>query len=1236
MPDNDTFYDIFIIYDPSDIRFVRRVDGHMKANGLRCWVTWDDLSTTVDGRAILQSGILRSHTVAIALSPNAAANPSCNELIQYAVNNSKRFVTLIVDENIEIDVHPAIAKNPYIFFRQQDELEDGIDELLELMRVDPHIELHTELLVYASDWASRGRTQGLLLPLDQVDEARQWLTDGTNRQPKPSQLLVEYIHASRRQKSNRRWGLSIYLVMGLVILVLIGLVMSLLQSAQDSQSLADSRSTEVAVQVITSDANAQLAESVAGSATAEAVIIEDFAQTATSALALADMAVNSASTADAMQQTAQAQSDDAINQASTALTAQAEAENLLIIAETESETSSTLAAQVLTAEFESAQLVGTAQAAQAMSLIMAQTATFVQVSADEQANIAATQVANLATVEADATLQLATGTAVQFESESNASTAEAFAQIAETEFNGRTTAEAELQALNDTATLTFETAQEVNSQALILGAEQALNNGDVDQALALAMAVGEFDDQSGRVYSILSRASNLSPSLIMTDIAQVAYHPTTDEFAIIPQTFDRVLIYDAQTRALKFELTEHEEPITTLSYSLDGRFLVTASQDGTIIIWSSSSGAPLHRVNRHQGIVNAIAMHPDGQRMITAGIRPMLVLWDITTGDELANYMAPQGESLLPDDLLFSADGSRLIGWSNPRGETVMSQWAGETLDLLTIDSGGRVYVGYDPAGRFAFTGGRALPAYANDPNVGELVLWDIASGQQRLRLTDGFNWTLLSGTSIAASTDSLIFATFHGEQILLGVQSSDGGQRLVLVNLADGAILRTYQSTLSTQIISADFLDDDTLLSTTRDNHLVVWSLTDGTLLRDVGQSTHILRQVNGNPNSGFALVQANGGTAYLWSISGTSQAQSQVIPDAITGSAINQTGDRILIASDTGIALQNTETQQSVMSLDTQGITRMNESGTHLATIINPQVVVYDARTGIEQASWSLPDGDILDMRISSTGKEVLMRTASDTLLLARQNSPFALEIEIGTVSPAFDMQFNNDGSAFMTLHAESAILWDTATITQTQQFPLGLPPDSSLAERVKVAFEDDNRIWFFVQLDNNIAGLSGFDLNSSDVIRQTYVDVARGQLTSDGNYLLLALTDHSLQIINTESGEIVRRLVGHTDAIQMMLYQADNNRLFSASRDHVLFVWDIEQGIAAHQFQHPADVLSMTVSEDGDRVVSQAADGMYRLWQPETLAQLVDRINTTFTVRDLTCTEREQYRVLPLCDG
>ena len=111
-------------------------------------------------------------------------------------------------------------------------------------------------------------------------------------------------------------------------------------------------------------------------------------------------------------------------------------------------------------------------------------------------------------------------------------------------------------------------------------------------------------------------------------------------------------------------------------------------------------------------------------------------------------------------------------------------------------------------------------------------------------------------------------------------------------------------------------------------------------------------------------------------------------------------------------------------------------------------------------------------------------------------------------------------------------------------------------------------------------------------------------------------------------------MRRLVGHSETVRKVVYQPKLNTLLSGSNDNTLIVWDVEENTIAHQYRHPADVIDISVSEDGGRILSLANDDVYRLWERESLAELINRIQATFTLRELTCIEREQYNILPLC--
>ena len=305
--DDIAYHDIFCIYHPADIVFVRRLAAQMRASGIDCWFDDSDFGKLSAESAQQKDGILQAYTVAIVLSQSSAESQLCNELIQHAVSHSKRIVTLIRDEEISVEVHPAIVNNTYLFFREQDDLVERIEQLRPHLEVDEDLRLHTKLLVAAERWRSNGRKHEHLLPVQSWEEARHWLAGANKRQPKPSQLQIEFIHSSRRGRSSgirSRTGLRarrLIMAFGALILVAVGAFLlqfaagaissgqaaaAQTQAAQTQIAIADASSTaanEGAVGLIDQLAatSARISESVgatASAATLEAIEAQATAQ----------------------------------------------------------------------------------------------------------------------------------------------------------------------------------------------------------------------------------------------------------------------------------------------------------------------------------------------------------------------------------------------------------------------------------------------------------------------------------------------------------------------------------------------------------------------------------------------------------------------------------------------------------------------------------------------------------------------------------------------------------------------------------------------------------------------------------------------------------------------------------------------------------------------------------------------------------------------------------------------
>ena len=1093
MRDTDSYYDIFFIYHPADIDSVRRVAAQIRATGINCHFDEDEFGKTADGLAQLKAGVLRSYTVAFALSSDSAESQLCNELLQYAVTNSKRLVTLILDEDIEVEVHPAIAQNPFVFFREQDDLVSRVEELRGYLTADHNLKLHTELLVFADNWQRQGRTPELLLPPDRMEEARKWLAMGSARDPNPSPLQVEYIHNSRRQRPKTRRPVSRHIPLGIALVVALIAGLILLQ-----QAVAGFQAAQIS-SAATSEAQTQLALTAA-----EATAASD------SAVGLIDdVAATSASLRTAIAQTATADS----------ITATAVA-----------------------------RITQTAQAA------------------------------------------------------------------------------ADMRATSERATQVFEIARDEGAERLIHAGEEALLLGNVELALAMAWEAKDTLDDPKPAYRLMRRATAAGPTMALHDVSMLQFHPEGVEFALVTQSNNSVQIYDSATWSLQHEFTDHEAEISTIAYSHDGVYLISAARDGEIIIRDSGTREIQHRLQRLQGTITAAVFYPAGDRLVSAGDDPLLVLWDINSGEELATVAAEDDEDFQIYDLVVTADGEQIIGWSNTGGETAMAQWSADTLEPLSAETGGRVYRGHDGQGRIGYTGGRSLPEYPGDTNTGDLVFWDLTTGLQVSRLSEGFNWTVLSGGSLTTATDNLLFVTFLEDLALVGVTNSESGQRAVLVNVEDGSLLRNFDSEIAGQLMAAEFLDSETIVSATQDNRLVLWSSDDGSLIREIATLPQAIQQLQLNVSANTLMAQANDGKAYLLRMSDAANEPIQILQDALPGTSISPSGDVLLVDEEDGLSLRGVDSQETIVRL---AHSRVSNVGATFATYGDGRLSVYNTETGAEISSWDWDGKAVQDLHLSPGGGLLLVVAESNELWLARRDAASPQRLASTMKRPSL-ARFSPKGDLVLTLHDEFAVLWESESGVARGAYPLG----AESSQTVQAAFsESGESIIFFVQLEDGLAGLTAVELDDNAVRRETFVDIQQGALSSDGMYLALALTDGSIKIIETSSGEVKHRLPASASYVQKLQYLPNADVLVSASGSD-LILWDAPSAMEDHRFSHPNAVSDFSLSENGQRILTLDENGAYRLWQVESPAQLLERIEAVYAPRELTCAEREQYLIPPLC--
>lgn len=97
------------------------------------------------------------------------------------------------------------------------------------------------------------------------------------------------------------------------------------------------------------------------------------------------------------------------------------------------------------------------------------------------------------------------------------------------------------------------------------------------------------------------------------------------DFLAAGRTDGTVVIFDMETQSVARKLKGHTRQVQSLSWSKDGRFLLTSSQDWKCILWDLADGSILRNV-RFEGPIYIAELHPTNQYVIaTATVNPKLI-----------------------------------------------------------------------------------------------------------------------------------------------------------------------------------------------------------------------------------------------------------------------------------------------------------------------------------------------------------------------------------------------------------------------------------------------------------------------------------------------------------------------------------------------------------------------------------------------------------------------------------
>jgi WD40 repeat protein len=719
--------------------------------------------------------------------------------------------------------------------------------------------------------------------------------------------------------------------------------------------------------------------------------------------------------------------------------------------------------------------------------------------------------------------------------------------------------------------------------------------------LLIAIALALFALNAQR---IAQREADVNHSLVLSAKAQDAQENGEVDLALAlaleavnmdqpPAEAIRTMSSVALGPGTRAVLPSHSSNVRAVALSPNGKMGLSGSctelssdgacTQGELILWDLETATELRRFDGHTGWVNTVAFSPDGAAALSGSGDGTLILWEVATGQEILRFNGHRGGV---NSVSFGPEGKTILSGSDDAALILWDIATGEAIRRFEGHTGGVNSVAFSPDGQTALS--------ASDDTT--LILWDISTGEE-IRLFEGH-------------IHDVVDAVFHpdGQRMM-----SSGDNTIRLWDLETGEEIRQqlFGSTVSWLEISPD---GRTLLIGGIGPVARLWDIERWQEVQTLmsGRQAEIILVDSGAISSDglMALSGSSDGSLRLWNLEGQADFRRfETDGTPLTAVAVSPDGGRLLTGDMTdttvlwdverGEVLRRFENHAggvspNAVAFSPDGKYALVGSGDTFGGSDAKSLILWNVETGEEIHRFEGHRSIIRSVALSSDGRMALSGSQGDfgdDLLL--------WDVETGQKIRRFDndedvtsIVFSADGSLALTGSAfySNLTLWDVATGEQIRRF------EGPVALVFDVAFGPDEKT------------------------------------------VLSASGDGSVTLWDIETGDVIRRYLGHDSWVWSLDLSPDGQYVISADEDGGIILWDFETGEELRRFKgHAAMVPSLVFSPDGLRAYSVALDGALIEWQISDmpLDEMIDWTYANRYVRDLTCEEREKYRVEPLCE-
>jgi WD40 repeat protein len=603
--------------------------------------------------------------------------------------------------------------------------------------------------------------------------------------------------------------------------------------------------------------------------------------------------------------------------------------------------------------------------------------------------------------------------------------------------------------------------------------------------------------------------------------------------------------------------------VNAVTFSPDGRYVLSGNSDGVIEVWEASTGRELRIIYGHEGEIYSVSWSPDGRYFASGGKDKTVKVWDVTTGEEVFKLTGHTG---YVKAVSFSPDSHYLLSGNTDKSIRIWDVRSGQEIRKITGHGSTVSSVSYDKTGDYIISG-------SWDKTI---RVWSVKTGLE----VKQFNGHTDAISSVSV-TDKGLLASCSDK--VIKVWNLDGGQEMMALD-GDGEVI---------DALAFDPVYGRYLASAGRGEKITIWDIETGKEWKTLRGHTSFVQSLSFSKDGKYLASGCWGESIRVWDVEAGKEVK------AITKQIPNTT-DIVYSTKGHNLALSNTDQTIRIWNvIKNMGMrswkghywstTNLDYSpdNNHIASGgVDKKVRIWDVKNGKQLKVLGGLNSSTHSVNYDNEGR-YLASAGDSTIKIWDVETGLEWKTLEGHTDYVYALDFSPDNRYLASGGSDKTVkIWDVRTGETIKT----LKEHTSSVKAVN--YSNDGKYLASVSWDNTI---KIWDVKTWALLRTLrghswYANC--GEFSPDSRFFVSGSYDKTIKIWDVETGEELKTFSGHTDFIDDIVYSSDGSLIISTCRDNRVKVWNAASGALLYDLVYFLEKNAFAVSAPDGRYYANKA--------------------------------------------